>query len=95
MGIEIRRLTPEMAEDYVSFFDVTPHNVNMGGGKCYCVTWRSDDSYTGNGDHWFPTPEERRARALGSVSYTHLAPYSGRKNRQVALNSYFVSLPSI
>lgn len=40
MGIEIRRLTPEMAEDYVSFFDVTPHNVNMGGGKCYCVTWR-------------------------------------------------------
>ena len=75
MGIEIRRLTPEMAEDYVSFFDVTPHNVNTGGGKCYCVTWRSDDSYTGNGDHWFPTPEERRARALGFVGSGSLQGY--------------------
>ena len=44
MGIEIRRLTPEMAEDYVRFFDETPHNANTGGGKCYCVPWRRDDS---------------------------------------------------
>lgn len=75
MGIEIRRLTPEMAEDYVRFFDETPHNVNTGGGKCYCVTWRSDDSYTGSGDHWFPTPEERRARALGFVGSGSLQGY--------------------
>lgn len=75
MGIEIRRLTPEMAEDYIGFFDATPHNVNTGGGKCYCITWRSDDSYTGNGDHWFPTPEERRARALGFVGSGSLQGY--------------------
>lgn len=61
MNIEIRRLTPDLAEDYARFFDVTPHNVNTNSGKCYCVTWRSDDSYVGNGDHWFPTCEERRS----------------------------------
>ena len=26
MNIEIRRLTPELADDYVHFFDITPHD---------------------------------------------------------------------
>ncbi len=75
MPIEIRRLTPDLADDYVRFFDVTPHNVNTGGEKCYCVTWRGDDSYVGNGDHWFPTPEERRARALQFVKAGSIKGY--------------------
>lgn len=29
MNIEIRKLTPELAEDYVNFFDVTPHDDNI------------------------------------------------------------------
>ena len=33
MNIEIRRLTPDLAEDYARFFDVTPHNVNTNSGK--------------------------------------------------------------
>ena len=64
MNIEIRRLTPDLAEDYARFFDLTPHNIHTNSGKCYCVTWRSDDSYVGNGDHWFSSCEERRARAI-------------------------------
>lgn len=75
MEFEIRKLTPDLAEDYAHFFDVTPHNVLTDGGKCYCVTWRSDDSYTGNGDHWFPTPEERRAHALQFVRSGSLQGY--------------------
>ncbi len=75
MHIEIRKLTPELAEDYVHFFDVTPHNVSGNESKCYCVTWRSDDSYTGNGDHWFSSPEERRARALQFVKDGALQGY--------------------
>ena len=75
MNIEIRRLTPDLAEDYARFFDVTPHNVNTNSGKCYCVTWRSDDSYVGNGDHWFPTCEERRERAIQFVSTSSLQGY--------------------
>ena len=41
MNIEIRKLTPDMAEDYVRFFNNTPHNEkhNM---KCYCVCWCSN-----------------------------------------------------
>ena len=75
MEFEIRKLTPDLAEDYAHFFDVTPHNVLTDGGKCYCVTWRSDDSYIGNGDHWFSTPEERRAHALQFVRSGSLQGY--------------------
>lgn len=73
MEIEIKKLIPELAEDYVRFFDVTPHNFNER--KCYCVTWRSDNSYTGNGDHWFPTQEERRDRAIQFVKDSSLQGY--------------------
>jgi GNAT superfamily N-acetyltransferase len=73
MNIEIKKLTPDLAEDYVHFFDITPHNFNER--ICYCVTWRSDDSYVGDGDHWFPTREERRERALQFVKNGSLQGY--------------------
>lgn len=73
MNIEIKKLVPDLAEDYTRFFDVTPHNFNEQ--ICYCVTWRSDSSYEGNGDHWFPTREERRERAIGFVKNGSLQGY--------------------
>ncbi len=73
MEVEIKKLTPELAEEYVHFFDVTPHNFNER--ICYCVTWRSDNSYEGNGDHWFPTREERRSRAIQFVKTGSLQGY--------------------
>jgi len=81
MEIEIRRLTPDLAEEYAHFFDVTPHDVNIDERKCYCVTWRSDDSYS-DGMHWYPTRAERRERAIqfiraGSLQ-GYLAYYDGR-----------------
>ena len=54
MDISIRKLTPELAEDYVRFFDVTPHGESDGDPKCYCVIWRSDDTYTGMAITGFP-----------------------------------------
>lgn len=77
MNIEIRKLTPDFAEDYARFFDVTPHDVRSDKDNaelpCYCVTWRSDDSYVGNGDHWYPTREEIvkscTALKLGAVHF--------------------------
>jgi len=75
MNIEIRKLTPDLAEDYARFFDTTPHDVNIDERKCYCVTWRSDDSYVGNGDHWFPSREERRRRAIEFVKTGSLQGY--------------------
>lgn len=43
MNIEIKRLTPDLAEDYLQFFDVTPHDDNIDAHKCYCVCWCSTD----------------------------------------------------
>lgn len=43
MNIEIRKLAPEHAEDYVRFFDTTPHDDCVDEHKCYCVCWCSDD----------------------------------------------------
>jgi len=77
MNVEIRKLTPELAEDYVHFFDVTPYNDYYAGNDevpCYCVKWRNDDTYDGVG-HWFPTREERRERALQYVRDGKLQGY--------------------
>ena len=64
MDIEIHKLIPGLAEDYARFFDVTPHNDEGNGIKCYCVLWRSGGY---NGDHWFPTEEKRREKAIQFV----------------------------
>ena len=42
MNIEIRKLMPEHAEEYVKFFDITPHDDNIDEHKCYCVCWSDD-----------------------------------------------------
>ena len=65
-NITIQRLTPDFAEKYAHFFDVTPHDVNHDEMKCYCITWRSDETYADAG-HWFDTREERRSRAIEYV----------------------------
>ena len=75
MDIKIRKLSPELAEEYAHFFDTTPHDVNIDERKCYCVTWRSDASYEGSADHWFATREERRARAVDFIKNGHIQGY--------------------
>jgi len=77
MDIEIRKLTPDLAEDYARFFDVTPHDDHTVKDElpCYCVTWRSDDTYTGDNDYWYPTREERRARAIQFIKSGKIQGY--------------------
>ena len=43
MNIEIKRLSPALVEDYIKFFDETPHDDNVDEHKCYCVCWCSAD----------------------------------------------------
>ncbi len=43
MNIIIKRLTPELVEDYLHFFDATPHDDGIDENKCYCVCWCSTD----------------------------------------------------
>lgn len=77
MNIEIRKLTPDLAEEYAHFFDVTPHDDGTAKDElpCYCVTWRSDAAYADGSSHWFPTREERRERALRFVKDGHIQGY--------------------
>lgn len=74
MNIEIKKLTPALAEEYIHFFDTTPHDTCKDENKCYCVTWRSDDSYDDEA-HWFPSREERREHALNYVKNGSLQGY--------------------
>jgi len=75
MNIKICKLKPEHAEEYARFFDITPHDVNIDESKCYCVTWRSGDWSDDGNNHWFPTREERRARAIEFVRDGYIQGY--------------------
>ena len=81
MDIAIKKLTPELAESYARFFDVTPHDDHTDKDElpCYCVTWRTDDTYVndgnGNWNHWFNTREERRERAVQFIKSGSLQGY--------------------
>ena len=85
MNIEIRKLTPDLADEYVHFFDVTPHDDNTIKDElpCYCVTWRSDDSYISDNRHWFPTREERREQAHRFVRAGHLQGYLAYRGGEI------------
>jgi len=71
MNIEIRKLTPELAEDYARFFDTTPHDDNIDEHKCYCVCWCNDD-YDGKD---FSSVEKRRDYAVKYVKGNNIQGY--------------------
>lgn len=71
MNIEIRRLTPDSAEDYARFFDTTPHADNIDDHRCYCVWWCNDDYESQD----FSTPEKRRDYALRYVRGNNIQGY--------------------
>ena len=75
MAIEIRRLTPELADDYVHFFDVTPHSEKPEDDecKCYCVWWCSDD-YEGK-EYIAMSLEKRRDYAIQCVKDNKIQGY--------------------
>lgn len=79
MDIEIKKLTPELAEDYLHFFDVTPHEDGAEESKCYCACWSSADHRV-NAD--FSSRQKRRELAEESVKngtlQGYLAYYEGK-----------------
>ncbi len=78
MDIEVRKLMPEDAEAYVTFFDTTPHDDHIPEHTCYCVNWCSADHRA----LVRPDREERRAMALDYVRNNILQGYialSGKK----------------
>jgi len=58
MDIQIKKLKPDLVEDYLSFFDTVKHSDYQDEHKCYCVCWSSDDHR--NGLERMSTAENRR-----------------------------------
>lgn len=71
MNIEIKKLTPELVEDYLHFFDTTPHSDNLPEHRCYCVCWCNTDYK--NED--FSTDEKRRIIAEKYVKNSNIQGY--------------------
>lgn len=57
MNIKIKKLTPADVEDYITYFETTPHDDCNPINTCYCVSWCSDDHGTMD---VYPSCEERR-----------------------------------
>jgi len=79
MRIEIRRLTPELADEYLRFFDETPHSTGKKEDKCYCVCWAS----TATKAEECSTAEKRRAVAKRYVETGLLQGYLAFSDREV------------
>lgn len=75
MNITIRKLTPDLVEDYVHFFDVTPHATNIDDHKCYCVWWCNDDYANKDFEKHFSTREKRRDLAVQYVKGDNIQGY--------------------
>ena len=74
MNIEIRRLTPGLAQDYVRFFDATPHSERPDKFKCYCVCWGADNHHALNRS-FLGSEKIRREYALKYVRQNILQGY--------------------
>lgn len=61
MDVEIRRLTPDLLDDYLQFFETEAHADNADEDRCYCVCWCGEDHRAGTD---FSSPEKRRALAI-------------------------------
>jgi GNAT superfamily N-acetyltransferase len=79
MDIIIKKLTKELAEDYVHFFDTTPHDYNVDEHKCYCVCWCSEDSEGKD----FSTREKRKSYANKYVKENILQGYLAYYNNKI------------
>ncbi len=79
VSLEILPLTPAYCEEYLHFFDVTPHWEKERDYRCYCVCWaaaRQDGEDLGTG-------EARRAAAERYVRSGAIRGYLARQDGRV------------
>ncbi|OQB53976.1 MAG: hypothetical protein BWX97_00271 [Firmicutes bacterium ADurb.Bin146] len=80
MDIEIKRLTPELTGDYLHFFDITPHDDDTPGSKCYCVCWCSADHRAATD---FSSQEKRRELAREYIKEGMIQGYLAYQGNRV------------
>lgn len=72
MDIVIKKLLPDMAEEYICFFDETPHDDGIPDHTCYCVNWCSENQ---RGRVEDPLRDERRKMATEYIQNGTLQGY--------------------
>lgn len=80
MDIEIKKLSPALVDDYVKFFDETPHDDNVDEHKCYCVCWCSADHRK---ETDFSTANKRRNLAMQYVQDGKIQGYLAYSGERV------------
>lgn len=80
MKIEIRKLTPDLVDDYIHFFDTTPHADQKEDHRCYCVWWCNDDS---EGKDFVSSLEKRKNYAIQYVRGNNIQGYLAYRDDRV------------
>ncbi len=77
MKIEIKKLMPQLIDDYLHFFDVTPHSEkpDEDGCKCYCVWWCGEEQDNEVFEKYLATKEKRREYAREKIMQNKLQGY--------------------
>lgn len=71
MAFIIRKLTPNLLEDFLHFFDTTPHSTYKAEHRCYCVCWCNKNDI----DKDFSTAENRRRIAIDYIKGENIQGY--------------------
>lgn len=79
MKFVIKKLSPELSEDYLHFFDSTPHDDEVAEHKCYCVCQSSTNAE--NADD--TTAEKRRYLASEYINKNYIQGYLAYDNEQI------------
>lgn len=79
MQIEIKRLTPEFTDDYLRFFDTTPHATGREEHRCYCIWW-CNEPIDGKD---YSTVEKRRELAENYIKTNSIQGYLAYCGNQV------------
>lgn len=80
MNLKIKRLTPERANDFFSFFETDAHADNPNEDRCYCVNWVSANH---NDQPDFSTPSKRKAFAKMYIDAGTLQGYLAYEDDKV------------
>jgi hypothetical protein len=79
MNIKILKLTPELLDDYLYFFENVAHADNKEWDRCYCLNYCSDD----NGNIDFSSPDIRREYAIKYVKSGKIQGYLAYSENEV------------
>ena len=80
MDVVIHRLTPELLQDYLHFFETDAHSDNPNEELCYCVGWCNAVHHT---DMGFRFSEKRREAAIDCINNNLIQGYLAYIDKRV------------